>query len=241
MHLTKFFVRVLKARYVVLFFVATSQFFALSLDWTNTAHANDTRDVSIHLVALFDGKAMLAINGKRAKIVTVGESHNGVKLLSANTSEASIEFNGQRDRLTLDGTAILSTSLGTKPPSNTNNTVQLWSNDGGFFLGEGSIDGQALEFMIDTGANIVVLSAVDATRIGLEYEDQQRGRAVTASGVAPMYLMNVAEISLGSIRLRGIEVGVMEGDFPKIPLLGMSFLKHLEMQRSGNKMTLKKR
>jgi predicted aspartyl protease len=41
--------------------------------------------------------------------------------------------------------------------------------------------------------------------------------------------------------LRYVEAAVVEGAFPVQPLLGMSFLGMLDMQRSGNQMELRSR
>lgn len=209
------------------------------LIYSTTVSADE--EISVHTVALFKDKAMLSINGGRAKILKVGESYKGVKLLSASTKEGEIELNGLVELLELNSAIKLSSSLGSKPASSEGETVQLWSDKNGFFRAAGSINGERVNFLVDTGANLVVLSSAQANRIGLEYKKGQRGMASTASGTAPMYVLSAREISFESIKLGSIEVGVIEGSFPRTPLLGMSFLERLDMNRSGNMMTLKKR
>jgi aspartyl protease family protein len=198
------------------------------------------QQTSVHAVALFNGKAMLSIDGGRAKIIQVGQTLKGVKLLAADTSEATVEINGKRELLTLNSTVLLSGTLGASAPANSD-SLQLWADERGFFRSGGAINGRQLEFLVDTGANLVVLSSVQANRIGLEYRNGIRGMASTASGTAPMYVIEAREVSLGGIQLDSIEAGVIEGNFPEIPLLGMSFLERVDMNRSGNMMVLKKR
>ena len=56
-----------------------------------------------------------------------------------------------------------------------------------------------------------------------------------------MYAIRLEQISFAGIELNNINAGVIEGAFPLVPLLGMTFLNHLDMNRSGNRMELKKR
>lgn len=117
----------------------------------------------------------------------------------------------------------------------------MYENEFGFFESNGQVNGRDLRFLVDTGANIVVLSGRQADRVGLEYRNGVRTYASTASGNAPMYTLVVDQISIGGIKLSNIRTGVIEGDFPPKPLLGMTFLDKLDMRRSGNTMVLKRR
>jgi len=195
---------------------------------------------TVAAVALFKDRAMLSIDGKKAKIVRAGTSYQGVKVISSSTSEAVIEIDGTRKTLKLNGTTILGTSLGAR--SNTTVTsVVLYENEVGFFESDGQVNGRSIKFLIDTGANLVVFSSSDAQRLGLDYESGEKGVASTASGVAPMYRINIDSISIGGVELENITAGVIEGSFPQTPLLGMTFLSRLNMNRTGQTMVLEKR
>lgn len=198
-------------------------------------------ETQIHTVALFNGRAMLAIDGGKPKILKEGETYQGVKLLTSNTKQAVIELEGEQHELVLNGAVTLSGSLGSSAPAGAGDTVQLWADNDGFFRSVGAINGRRLEFLVDTGANLVVLSSAQANRIGLDYRSGQRGIASTASGEAPMYVFEAREVTFNSITLDSITTGVIEGNHPRIPLLGMSFLERVDMNRSGNQMLLKKR
>lgn len=193
---------------------------------------------SVKAIALFENRAMLSVDGGKAKIVRVGKTLSGVKLLSSNTSEAVIEVNGKRERLTLNSSLVLEESLGSKASNSYASSVQLFVDSQGFFRGKGAINGEALEFLVDTGANLVVLNSVEANRIGIDYKSGAETFAQTASGVAPMYLITAKKMSLGGIELSNVQMGVIEGGFPAYPLLGMTFLGRLNMERSGEIMTL---
>ena len=198
------------------------------------------QDTEVHAVALFNGKAMLSINGAKAKILKVGDTYKGVTLTEASTSQATVTVNGVSEELTLNGAVTLSGALGATRGGG-DGFVQLWEDDAGFFRAQGAINGRPLEFLVDTGANLVVISSAHASRIGLEYKSGQQAWAATASGRTPMYVLEADEISFDDIKLDSILMGVIEGNYPLIPLLGMSFLERVDMNRSGNMMTLRKR
>jgi len=196
-------------------------------------------ETTVKVIALFNGKAMLSVDGGKAKIIRKGDSYKSVRLLSANTDEAVVEINGEKEILTLNSTLSLSNSLSTTIEPKT--SIQLWADENGFFRSNGEINGHSLNFLVDTGANLVVLSSNHAKKIGLDYKNGTLSYAVTASGTTPMYAIQIAKINFGGLELTNIGAGVIEGSFPLIPLLGMTFLNRLDMTRNGNKMELKKR
>ena len=193
---------------------------------------------SVKAVALFEGRAMLSVDGGKAKIISEGKTLSGVKLISSNTSQAIIEVNGKRQTLKLNSSLVLEESLGAKPSNSYASSIQLFVDEQGFFRGDGSVNGKSIKFLIDTGANLVVLNSNEAKRVGLDYKSGVESVAKTASGVAPMYLMTVERISIGGLELRNVETGIIEGNFPQYPLLGMSFLGQLKMQQDGKVMTI---
>lgn len=196
---------------------------------------------SVKAIALFNERAMLAVDGGKAKIVGAGATYHGVTLISSNTSEAVVEVNGQRKTLTLNGAVILSKSLAVSPSKSYFATVEMEVNRQGFFQGNGAVNGRELEFLVDTGASLVVMSSIQADSINLQYLAGSRTNASTAAGNAPMYLVQLDTISLGGIELQNVTAGVIVGRFPEIPLLGMTFLGELNMQRDGDTMTLSRR
>jgi len=198
-------------------------------------------EVSVNAVALFNDRAMLSINNAKAKIIRAGSQFMGVKLISSTTQEAVIEVNGRRETLKLNSGVLLSQSLGTKASESYKTTLEIFVDEQGFFQSSGKVNGRSIKFLIDTGANIVVLNSIDASRIGLEYLDGRQTLAATASGTAPMYTVTLDSISIGGIEQEDIEAGVIVGQFPQTPLLGMTFLRGVNMNRTGNTMRLTKR
>lgn len=195
---------------------------------------------SITAIALFNERAMLSIDGEKPKIIRQGSSHLGVKLISSNTDQAVVEFDGKRQTLTLNGTAVLNHKLGGGPASGVaQRSIVLYEDQAGFFQTDGYVDGRRTNFLVDTGANIVVFSSVMADRLGIDYSEGVIGVATTASGRARVFNITLDRISIGGIVLQDVQTGVIEGRFPEVPLLGMSFLGKLEISKKGNKLTLK--
>ena len=195
---------------------------------------------SVSAVALFNDRAMLSVDDSKAKIIKAGASYKGVKLISSNTSQAVIDVAGVRKTLRLNGTANLSSAfVGTKSAARA--SVTMYVDALGFFRSQGKVNGRSINFLVDTGANLVVFNSQQANRLNIKYLEGEKGFATTASGRAAMYGITLNEISVGGISLRNVNAGVIEGGYPEVPLLGMTFLQRLEMNRSGGTMVLRLR
>ncbi len=188
----------------------------------------------ISLLALFKDKAIFQIDGARRLLQSGQVSPEGVKLISANTEEATVEIDGKREVLKLGVVTAGFSSTG--QPS-----VTLWADGNGFFHAEGSINNVPVKFLVDTGANTIAINSALARRIGIDYTKGQPGTATTASGYARVYGVVLNAVKIGEIVLHNVSAGVIEGQQPEMPLLGMSFLNSLEMRRDGNRMELIKR
>ena len=49
-------------------------------------------------------------------------------------------------------------------------------------MAQGAINGKSVNFMVDTGATTIAMSAADAQRLGLTFDGGRRGLANTAGG-----------------------------------------------------------
>ena len=190
----------------------------------------------VSVLALFEGKALLAVDGGKPRTVRAGETYAGVKLISANSEEAVVSVNGKRQRLKL-GEGIYSTA---SVPSG-HVTVTLNSDGSGHFITSGSINGAAMKFLVDTGATMVSMGLEDARRSGVNYLAGTRGHSQTANGITPVYKVKLGSVRLGDITLNDVDGLVHENNSLPLVLLGMSFLGQLEMRREGNSLTLTKR
>jgi aspartyl protease family protein len=115
--------------------------------------------------------------------------------------------------------------------------IVLERNRYGHYNLSGSINGQPVEFMLDTGATLVAVPARLADRLGLA-----RGaptQVKTANGTAVAYATRLASVRLGDIELREVRAHISPGMDGDEVLLGMSVLKKLEFSQRGNSLTLR--
>ena len=57
----------------------------------------------------------------------------------------------------------------------------------------------------------------------------RRARVTTASGVTNAYQITLNSVDVGGIRVDRVLATVIEGSFPEMPLLGTTYLQHVEM------------
>ncbi len=186
------------------------------------------------MVGLFTNKAVVVVDGGAPRTLAVGQrTSEGITLLSIERDSATFDLAGTKRTLKMG--QMHATSAG-----NTNPTVTLTADSRGHFVTDGQINGGTVRFIVDTGATLVSLSAADAKRLGLDYQNGQRTMMSTANGVAPAFRVKLDSVKVGGITLNGVDAVVM--DLQAMPvLLGMSFLNRMEMRRDGDSMTLTRR
>jgi aspartyl protease family protein len=188
----------------------------------------------ISVVGLFPNKAVLVVDGASPKTYSVGSNvADGVKLISANESSATIDANGKRQTIAL-GEHI------NRMVSNDRASVTLQADGQGHYVVLGQINGGAVRMLLDTGATLVALPASEATRLGVDYRRGQVMHLSTANGVVPAYRVTLNTVKIGDIEINQVEGVVQESGLPFI-LLGNSFLNRTEMRRDGVQMVLTKR
>ncbi|MCF6209401.1 MAG: TIGR02281 family clan AA aspartic protease [Gammaproteobacteria bacterium] len=113
----------------------------------------------------------------------------------------------------------------------------LTRNRAGHYVASGSINGEPVVFMLDTGATDVAIPGPVAKRLRL-----RQGKAViyqTANGPVKAYATVLDDVSLDDISLQGVRASINPAMRQQAVLLGMSFLKHLEFTQRGNTLTLR--
>ncbi len=193
-----------------------------------------TLAAGISVVGLFKDKAIVSIDGGKPRTMSAGQSIGAVKLLSANSDRAQFEIDGQRRVLTMGQS--LAGNAGTSQRA----SVSLTADARGHFSAGGSINGYPMNFLVDTGATSISISATEARRIGLDYRAGKAGAVNTAAGVVPAWRVTFNTVKVGNVTLNQVEGLVLESGL-SVPLLGMSFLNRMEMKRDGQTMTLTQR
>lgn len=117
--------------------------------------------------------------------------------------------------------------------------IRLQRRGNGHFYVHGMVNGQIVEFLVDTGADSVVLTVDDAARIGLDV-DKARFRVIGtgASGDVRGQTNMVNSVEVEGRTVRNMRVLVANG--LEQSLLGQDFLTRLSsVQMNGGTMTLR--
>lgn len=188
----------------------------------------------VGLAGVMGSKAMLMVNGGEPQAVAIGQSLDGVKVVSVNGDQVVIEIGGKKRPLRVGQHAIGA------PAADGSGRIIMTADAQGHFYTTGNINGTSVRFLVDTGATMISLGASDARRIGLDFNRGQKGMSQTANGQTMVSKIQLDTVRIGDVTLHNVDAVVHQTDMP-MALLGMSFLNRMEMQRDGNTMTLKKR
>ncbi|WP_027962173.1 retropepsin-like aspartic protease family protein [Halomonas halodenitrificans] len=114
--------------------------------------------------------------------------------------------------------------------------VVLERNRGGHFVATGRINGEPVEFLVDTGATYVALPSEMADRLGLEATGSAWFN--TANGRVRGGLTRLDEVGLGGYVARDVRGSISTGLEGDTALLGMSFLDHFDIRIRNAQMVL---
>ncbi len=115
--------------------------------------------------------------------------------------------------------------------------VILKQNRQGHYIADGKLNGHWATFVLDTGATNISIPAEVADEMGITEGRPERTR--TANGDIVVYRVILESVSLGAIELKNVTAHINPHMNGKAVLLGMSFLKHVEMAQKGKQMTLR--
>ena len=207
---------------------------ALLLAAAHTANAQ-----SVALSGVAGNKALVTIDGSAPRFLSPGQSYQGVTLLSTQGESATVSVAGQRETLRV-GEAPVSVGTGAAPAAAGATRIVLTADGRGHFMPTGQINGQTVQFMVDTGASQVVMSESDAQRINLSYKQGAPVRVSTANGSAMGHRVVLSSVRVGEVQVLEVAAIVLPQPMPYI-LLGNSFLTRFQMLRQNDQLTLERR
>ncbi len=110
----------------------------------------------------------------------------------------------------------------------------------GHFQTEGRIEGQRIQFMVDTGASVVAMNETSAARIGVRpLQSEFTTKVTTANGVIKAARMQLAMVQVGDLVVRDVDAMVLPDEALSQNLLGLSFLGRLSrFEFAGGRMVL---
>ncbi|SFZ77285.1 aspartyl protease family protein [Chitinimonas taiwanensis DSM 18899] len=191
------------------------------------------------LLATMGNKASVSF-GDKPVTLSVGQSREGVKLVSVAPDSAVFEADGKRRQVRL-GQGFFAPGGGEGQASGSANSATLFSVGHGHFMANISSGQGTVRGIIDTGASFLSLSTPQAAQLGLRIDRSNPILLSTAQGRKVSWRGKANSLKIEGITLYEVDVVVSEGNFPEVPLIGMSVLNRLQMQRDGDTMTLKKK
>jgi len=205
---------------------------AILLAAATTAMAEPT----VRVDGLFKGAAVLNIDGQQVMLREGKTGPSGVRLISASSRGAEVEIDGKRHMLALH------TAIGGQYQEAELKQVVIRKNNSDQYMVNGSINGQSVQFLVDTGANAVAMNEMDARRLGLQYRiDGKESQVVTASGVSKSWNVKLDAVKVGEIQVSNVEAIVVQGAYPSQVLLGMTYLNHVKLQEHNSALMLEKK
>ena len=210
---------------------------ALSVIGASTAQAATQ---SVAMTGGMGSRALLVINGAAPRALAAGDVSQGVKVISVGPEQTVVEIEGKRQTVRLGGAPVRVGGSGGGGGSPGGSQIALTAVSGGHFVTQGSINGRTVDFMVDTGATSIAMGADEAKRIGLKYENGQRGHVGTANGVTTAYKVTLAKVRIQDVEVYNVEAVVMPSGMSHV-LLGNTFLSRFQMRRDNDQLTLTKR
>lgn len=112
-------------------------------------------------------------------------------------------------------------------PSNSR-SVTIGRADNGHFAVEGRVDGRRLEFMVDTGASVIALTARDAAMLGIHPAATDYTAMVrTANGTVRAAPVELSRVEVENLVVHDVAAMVLPEGALSDNLLGLSFLSRL--------------
>jgi aspartyl protease family protein len=113
------------------------------------------------------------------------------------------------------------------PPSNPDSVV-VPRDPMGHFRVEGRVDGQIIQFVVDTGASVIALTSEDAASLGIHPSvNDFRALVKTANGTVHAAPIRLDMVEVGNLMVRDVAGMVLPDRVLSDNLLGLSFLSRL--------------
>lgn len=204
--------------------------------WVLAGLHGPTQAQDIALAGRMGNKALLLMQG-RSVVLAVGQSSGGARLLRWEQDAAVVEHNGTTLRLRV-GAAPSRLGAGAAPAAG--REIVIPAGPGGHFVTDGSINGQAVRFVVDTGATLVSMSRAEAARLRLDLTNARLVQTQTAAGIASARMLPLQRVRVGEVELYDVMALVTDAPMPFI-LLGNSFLDRFQWRRENDVMRLQRK
>ena len=122
-----------------------------------------------------------------------------------------------------------------RQPATSGRSLVLDSDRQGHFKTEARIDGRYIDFLVDTGASLVILRESDAGRAGIRPRPSDYTATVsTANGKVKAAPAKLNRVEVGGITVHDVSALVLPDQVLGQNLLGVSFLSRLKRYEYAN-------
>jgi aspartyl protease family protein len=131
--------------------------------------------------------------------------------------------------------AALQSNVDTVRPATSSRSLTLESGQDGHYPAEARIEGRRVDFIVDTGASLVILRESDAARLGIRpMRSDYTATVSTANGKIKAARASLDRVELGGITVENVQALVLPDEALWKNLLGMSFLSRLKRYEVAN-------
>jgi len=130
--------------------------------------------------------------------------------------------------------AVVAQAPATQAPGSSR-SIALDRDSRGHFLTEARINGQRVNFMVDTGASVVAVNESSAARFGLyPSRGDFTANVTTANGTIKGARARLAMVDVGGLVVSDVDALVLPDEALSENLLGLSFLSRLKRFEYSN-------
>ena len=131
--------------------------------------------------------------------------------------------------------AVVQPSYEPREPSSSGRSLTLEADRQGHFEVEARVEGRVVDFVVDTGASLVVLRESSAELAGIHLQPRDyTATAVTANGKIKAARATIDRIDVGGITVYDVPAMVLPDEALAKNLLGVSFLSRLRRYEYAN-------
>jgi aspartyl protease family protein len=122
-----------------------------------------------------------------------------------------------------------------REPTSSGRSLMLESDRLGHFQVEARVEGRFVDFVVDTGASLVVLRESSAALVGIHPQPREyTATAVTANGRIKAARTTIDRIEIGGITVYDVPAMILPDEALSKNLLGVSFLSRLKRYEYAN-------
>jgi aspartyl protease family protein len=131
--------------------------------------------------------------------------------------------------------AVVQPSNEPREPTSSGRSLMVESDRQGHYQVEARVEGRFIDFMVDTGASLVVLRESSAAQAGIRPQPRDyTAVAVTANGKIKAAPAKIERIEVGGITVYDVPAMVLPDEALARNLLGVSFLSRLKRYEFAN-------